>query len=165
MAEVSIRFAVPAERLRPFLSTYWEMAVSGEGIVEDWVPPEWANIRMTLDEPWAFGASPETAKTLPTAIIHGPTSRPTFVRGHAGRAFGIGILPTGWNRLWRANASQWADRFEPLETLMGDDAAALETTLKSAPDFAARAAAADAFMLDLLARTKASAFANSPDVA
>lgn len=158
MAEVSIRFAVPAERLRPFLSTYWEMTVSGDGIVEDWIPPEWANIRMTLDEPWAFGASPETAKTLPTAIIHGPTSRPTFVRGHAGRAFGIGILPTGWNRLWRANASQWADRFEPLETLMGDDAAALETTLKSALGFAARSAAADTFMLDLLARTKASAF-------
>lgn len=158
MAEVSIRFAVPAERLRPFLSTYWEMTVAGGGIVEDWVPPEWANIRMTLDEPWAMGASPDVAETLPAAIIHGPTSRPTFVRGHAGRSFGIGLLPTGWHRLWHADASKWSDTHKPLDTLMGDDAAALVTALKAAPDFEARAAAADTFMSGLLARTKASSF-------
>ena len=158
MAAVSIRFAVPAERLRPFLSTYWEMTVTGEGVVEDWVPPEWANIRMTLDDPWAFGVSPETAETLPTAIIHGATSRPTFVRGHAGRAFGIGILPTGWSRFWHADASKWADSFKPLDTLMGGDAPALEAALKAAPDFEARARTADAFMSGLLAATKASPF-------
>lgn len=158
MAEVSIRFAVPAERLRPFLSTYWEMTVTGDGLVEDWIPPEWANIRMTLDEPWAFGASPETAAKLPTAIIHGPTSRPTFVRGHAGRAFGIGILPTGWNRFWSDDASQWSDAFKPLETLMGDDAAVLEKALKAAPHFEARAAAADAFMTVLLEKSPPTAF-------
>lgn len=153
MADVAVSFAIPTQRLRPFLSTYWEMTVSGEGLIEDWLHPEWANIRMTLDDPWSFGPTPETASVLPIAIIHGPTSHPTFIRGHAGRAFGIGILPTGWNRFWRADASRWADRFDPLSTLMGTDADRLASLMKAAPDFEARAQAADAFMLNLLDRT------------
>lgn len=158
MADVSIRFAVPAERLRPFVSTFWEMTVSGEGFVEDWLHPEWANIRMTLDDPWAFGRTVDELQRLPRAIIHGPTSRPTFVRGHAGRAFGIGILPTGWNRFWQADASAWADRFAPLETLMHEDALKLEIAIKGAADFEARAAEADRFMLALLDGTEPSRF-------
>ena len=77
MAEVFVRFAIPDERLRPYLSTIWEITVVGDGIVEDWLHPEWANIRMTLDDPWAFGPSPDSLSRLPIAIIQGPTSRPT----------------------------------------------------------------------------------------
>lgn len=150
MAEVAVQFAVPAERLRPYLSTYWEMTISGDGTVEDWLHPEWANIRMTLDESWSSGSGPDALVVVPGAIIHGPTSRPTFVRCHAGRAFGIGILPTGWNRFWCADASQWADRFAPLETLMGERAWRLEGALRAAPDFAARVRIADEFMLPWL---------------
>ena len=150
MAEVIVRFAVPDERLRPYLSTIWEMTVTGDGIVEDWLHPEWANIRMTLDDPWAFGPSPDALSRLPIAIIQGPTSRPTFIRGHAGRAFGIGVLPTGWNRLWRVSAHEWADRFTPLATIMGEDAGRLETAVKAAPDFESRVDAANRFMLAML---------------
>lgn len=154
MAEVAVRFAVPAERLRPFLSTYWEMTISGDGFVDDLMHPEWANIRLPLDEQWLFGPTRENLTSVQGAIIHGPTSRPTFVRGHAGRAFGIGVLPTGWNRFWRARASDYADRFAPLETVMGADAGILETGLRTATGFEARAKVADTFMLDLLDRTK-----------
>lgn len=156
MAEVIVRFAVPDERLRPYLSTIWEMTVIGEGIVEDWLHPEWANIRMTLDDPWAFGSSPDTLSRLPHAIIQGPTSRPTFVRGHAGRAFGIGVLPTGWNRLWHAGAYEWADHFAPLAAIMGDDAGLLETSVKTAPDFESRVDAANRFMLAMLDKSRPS---------
>ena len=157
MAEVTIRFAVPGERLRPLLSTYWEMTVTGEGVVDDWLHPEWANIRMALDEPWAFGSSAADVIRLPSAIIQGPTSHPTFVRGHAGRAFGIGILPTGWSRFWNVPAHEWADRFAPLDALMGTDADRLERELKSAPDFETRVEAANAFMLGLFDRSSPSA--------
>lgn len=155
MAEAAVRFAVPAERLRPFLSTYWEMAISGDGFVDDLMHPEWANIRLPLDGQWLFGPTRETLVKVRHAIIHGPTSRPTFVRGHAGRAFGIGVLPTGWNRFWRARASDYADRFAPLETVMGTDASIREAELRAAPDFEARVKVADAFMLGLLDTTKA----------
>lgn len=154
MAGVTVRFAVPAERLRPFLSTYWEMAVTGDGTVGDMMHPEWANIRVPLNGQWLFGPSGETLVHVRSAIIHGPTSRPTFVRGCAGTAFGIGILPTGWHRFWRAEASEYADRFGPLENVMGTSAGALEAALCQAPDFEARAAIADAFMLRLLDTTR-----------
>jgi AraC-like DNA-binding protein len=150
MAEVAVRFAVPAESLRPFLSTYWEMTVSGDGVVDDMMHPEWANVRVPLDEQWLFGGTRETLVHVRRTIIHGPTSRPTFVRGHAGRAFGIGVLPTGWNRFWHARASDYADRFAPLGTVMGADADVLETGLRAATDFEARVSFADSFMLGLL---------------
>jgi hypothetical protein len=77
------------------------MEVSGGGVIEDCLHPEWANIRMSLDTPWAFGASRETARVLDgRAIIHGATRTVTFIRGYEGRSFGIGILPSGWNLLW-----------------------------------------------------------------
>lgn len=159
MAEVAVRFAFPAARLRPFVSTYWEMEVTGEGSVEDMLHPEWANIRMSLDRPWDFGASLASVATLTQpGIIHGPTSRPTYIRGHAGRAFGIGILPTGWNRFWCADASGFADKFLPLDALMGADAQRLEAQLAKAKDLPARADVADAFLTGLLDRSKRTLF-------
>lgn len=155
MAGVAVRFAVPAERLRPFLSTYWEMSISGDGVVDDMMHPEWANIRVPIDGQWLFGPSSEALVDVRSAIIHGPTSRPTFVRGRAGKAFGIGVLPTGWNRFWCAEASDHADRFTPLETVMGAGANALQAALHGAPDFEARVGVADTFMLDMLERAKA----------
>lgn len=154
MAEVAVRFGVPAERLRPFLSTYWEMTISGDGVVDDMMHPEWANIRLPLDGQWLFGPSSEALVHVQSAIIHGPTSRPTFVRGQAGKAFGIGVLPTGWNRFWSAEASDHADRFTALETVMGVGANALEAALHDAPDFEGRVRVADSFMLDLLDRAR-----------
>lgn len=156
MAEVAVRFAIPDERLRPYLSTIWEMTVIGDGNVEDWLPPEWANIRMTLDDPWSFGPSPDSLSRLPIAIIQGPTSRPTFVRGHAGRAFGIGVLPTGWNRLWHVSAHEWADRFAPLATIMRADADRLESVIKLASDFESRVDAANHFMQEMLDKSRPS---------
>lgn len=155
MAGVAVRFAVPAERLRPFLSTYWEMTVSGDGVVDDMMHPEWANIRVPIDGQWLFGPASEALLHVQSAIIHGPTSRPTFVRGRAGKAFGIGVLPTGWNRFWRAEASDHADRFTPLETVMGAAASALEVALHDAHDFEGRVSVADSFMLDMLDRARA----------
>ncbi len=158
MSEVVIEFAMPDERLRPYISTYWQMTVTGEGVVEDWLHPEWANIRLALDTPWQFGPSPDALHRLSTAIIHGPTSHPTFIRGQAGGAFGIGILPTGWNRLWKADASRFADQVLPLDTLMGRAADALSDALRAAPDLAARARISDAALLALLDARAASAF-------
>ncbi len=159
MAEVTIRFAMPAERLRSYVSTYYEMDVTGDGTVEDMLHPEWANIRMTLDTPWEFGSSPTSRETLPgLGIIHGPTSKPTYIRGHAGQVFGIGILPTGWNRLWRANASLFANRFLPLASVMGEDADALLVKLAGASDLVQRTEIADHVLTALLDATPRTEF-------
>lgn len=160
VAEVSVRFAMPAPRLRPYISTYWELTVTGDGAIEDLLPPEWANIRMTFDTPWDFGSSRENMTRLKTeAIIQGPTSRATWVRGPVGTAFGIGVLPTGWNRIWKADASECADQVQPLDTLVGQDMAArCHAELAACTSLADRAAHCDALMLSLLEATPRSAF-------
>ena len=143
MAEVAVRFAIPSEPLRPFISTYWELEAIGDGLVEGMLHPEWANIRTTLDSIWSYGPTKEEVAELSTPIIiHGPTSRPTYINGVAGRNFGIGILPTGWSRIIRADASLYADQFPPLAQVLGGDAEALFEVIKRQPDFASRAAAA-----------------------
>jgi AraC-like DNA-binding protein len=162
MVLVSVAFTLPDDRLRPYLSTYYEMTVA-DGPVQDYLHPEWANIRMSLDEPWEFTLHGQGVVNAGNAIIHGPTSRPTLVRGAGGRAFGIGILPTGWNRLWKANASAFADKVLPLADLMGDAAEPLLAALRAAPDFAARKAISDAVMLGLLGRSKRKPFDEQVD--
>lgn len=160
LAEVSVRFAMPTPRLRPYISTYWELTVTGEGMVEDLLPPEWANIRLTLDSPWEFGATRENMKRLhDAAIIQGPTSRATWVRGPVSTNFGIGILPTGWNRIWKADASAFADKVLPLSTLIGTkEAARRHADLAACTSLEERAAHCDATMLAELSAAPRSAF-------
>lgn len=152
MAEVTVRFAVPAPRLRPYVSTYWQLTVVGEGAVEDLLPPEWANIRLSFDTPWAFGATRESIEHLADkAIIQGATSRATWVRGPVSTNFGIGILPTGWNRIWKTDAHAFADQVRPLSALIGsDNAAGWYTALSACPTLDARAAHCDGLLLAAL---------------
>jgi AraC-like DNA-binding protein len=152
MAEVAVQFAIPSEALRPFISTYWELQVTGDGTVQDMLHPEWANIRMTLDRPWDYGPSIAALERLQTPIImHGATSRPTYIRGAAGRNFGIGILPTGWNRLIGGDASAFADRYRSLsDAIGGHEADLLYAKIIVEPSFEGRADAADTWLLDRL---------------
>lgn len=163
MAEVAVRFAIPSEPLRPFISTYWEMEVTGTGVVEDMLHPEWANIRITLDVPWEFGRSSQTLVPMVDGIIHGPTSHGTYVRGAASTAFGIGLLPTGWNRFWRRAANEYADQTRSLDVLMGDDAKLLIAGARGLPDLAARAAFADETFLAILAKSPRTPFDDRVD--
>lgn len=151
---------MPAPRLRPYVSTYWELTVTGDGVIEDLLPPEWANIRMTFDCPWEFGSSRENmARLQDEAIIQGPSSCATWVRGPASRNFGIGILPTGWNRLWKADASQYADKVLPLAQLIGEEEAfQRHATLSACKSLAERAVHCDAILLGYLEDTPRTSF-------
>jgi AraC-like DNA-binding protein len=151
---------MPAPRLQPYISTYWELTVTGEGTIEDLLPPEWANIRLTFDCPWEFGTTRENmARLQDDAIIQGATSRATWVRGPASTNFGIGILPTGWNRLWKADASAFADNVLPLSSLIGAEKASdLLAGLTVCASLEERAAYCDAMMLAELDASPKSAF-------
>lgn len=146
---------MPAPRLRPYISTYWQLTVTGEDAVEDLLPPEWANIRLTFDHPWAFGSNRESMSRLDTeAIIQGPTSRATWVRGPASTNFGIGVLPTGWNRIWKADASQFADKVLPLPALIGaEETAKRHAALAACSSLEERAAHCDELLLSYLEAT------------
>lgn len=153
---ISIAFRAPAQDLLPFISTYYEFTVAGHDSVEDYLHPEWGNIRMALDKPWIIGMDPrgQPIHSGVPSILQGPTSKPTYIKG-SGTSFGIGILPSGWSRLWDIDASSLADRIVPLATVLDDpESSAFIRDIYGAAGIDARKAIADRFLLQRVGRSK-----------
>ncbi len=153
---VTVRFFMPSPALTPYISTYYLTEVRGDpGIaVQDWLHPEWANVRLTRTPNWqaAIGSGPlgEPAAMIGT----GPTCQAThFITGPA-RIWGIGVLPLGWARLCSGDAALHADRFTDARTEPAYSAFAplFDLTFTDQPDPAAEAARIDAFLLSELDR-------------
>ncbi|EAQ28371.1 50S ribosomal protein L20 [Erythrobacter sp. NAP1] len=110
---ITIRFALPAEELRPYVTTYYctEVAASPkEPVLEDYLHPEWANLRF-MDEGWAQSAIGDAPlEASPAFSATGPTSKAARFRIGTGRSWGIGLMPLGWANFVDAPASDYADR-------------------------------------------------------
>lgn len=111
-ARVATRFFPVSEALRPYCSIVYLTEVDAPpGVrVEDYLHPEWANLRFIEGEPLlaAFGGG--APAVAPHFVVTGPTSQATyFAAGHM-RAWGIGILPAGWAKFFALPAETLADR-------------------------------------------------------
>ncbi|MHA7820421.1 MAG: helix-turn-helix domain-containing protein [Erythrobacter sp.] len=131
---ITIRFALPGAELRPYVTTYYYtevVASPSEPMIEDYLHPEWANLRF-IDRGLAQSAiSDAPLENVPCFAATGPTSRATRFRVSSGRSWGIGLMPLGWANLVTAPASDYADRvadgsrdkafaaFQPLEQALG----------------------------------------------
>lgn len=155
---VAVRFVMPSPALAPYISTYYltEVNLPDGEFVEDWLHPEWANLRVSNNAKWTFALGEGPLERLPEAILTGPTSIAAHFRlGGGSRVWGIGLLPLGWLRLLGVPASGFVDR---TTTLGGEPAAAPlaalpETVFAATPNPAEEAARIDAYLLDLLARS------------
>ena len=111
-ARVATRFFPLSAALRPYISTIYltEVAVPGDARVEDYLHPEWANMRFVEGEaPFAaVGGGP--AAPAPRFIVTGPTSRATYFAAGNMRLWGIGILPMGWAKFLSPPAAELADQ-------------------------------------------------------
>lgn len=153
---VSVEFRVPSPELAQWFSTFYEMRIDGDEPLLDCLPPEWANLQTGIDQLFGMGHEPggPFPHTPSRTVLRGPTRRPTWVTG-LGRAFGIGILPTGWTRLWPQPCNLYADRIVCLSELAGTAAyRRLERNLHAAPDFDARIAVAEEWLSAALAASK-----------
>ena len=112
-AGVALRFFLPPPSLRPFVSTLYHMEISGADPqpIEDWLHPEWANLRIIPDRTVAAGIGGKPLQRIPRAVVVGPTSVATHFRACNGRSWGIGLLPLGWARLTAAPASSYSDDY------------------------------------------------------
>ena len=85
---VTLRFALPSEDLRPFVTTYYltEFRPSPfEPAVEDYLHPEWFNLRFQ-PEGWASSAMGKAPlEQSPRFAVTGPTTLSTRVRIGDGR--------------------------------------------------------------------------------
>ena len=110
---VTIRFALPSAKLRPFVTTYYYTKVAAsptEPVLQDYLHPEWPNLRFTPAN-WAKAAIGADAllATTPAFSVTGPTSMATQFQIASGRSWGIGLMPLGWASLFDAGASDYAD--------------------------------------------------------
>ena len=111
---VSLRFALPAEPLRPFITTYYCTDVScspRQPWLEDYLHPEWANLRFLakIQAHSVIGAG--ELRPCPSFTVTGPTSRAARFRVSSGLSWGIGLLPLGWAKLIKGQAADYVDRF------------------------------------------------------
>jgi len=110
---VKLRFALPAEELRPFITTYYRTEVQcspNEPWLEDYLHPEWPNLRF-MEKGFseaAIGQGP--LETTPPFSVSGPTSLATRFRISSGSSWGIGLMPLGWATFVDGQAGDYADR-------------------------------------------------------
>jgi AraC-like DNA-binding protein len=154
---VRTSFFMPSPALAPYVSTYYltEFALRPDEVVEDWLHPEWANVRMSDTAAWKSGPSGQDLQPLARMIATGPTGAAThFSVSGAARTWGIGLLPCGWLRFANAQASQLADKTEDVSggAALGHFAPLYPQVFSGPPDPPREAALIDAFMLDLLSQ-------------
>lgn len=110
--KVKTSFFLPSDALRPYVSMIYSTLVEAprDARVEDYLHPEWANLRFFLGKPAISAIGSDTPTESPRFVVTGVTSRGTFVSLGAGRSWGIGIMPAGWAKFFRAPAVEFADR-------------------------------------------------------
>lgn len=110
--KVSLRFHLPSPELAPFITTYYLMEIDagGSGFVEDWLHPEWANLRIVTEGAVEAATGLDEPDPMPRCIGAGPTSLATRFRIRKARIWGVGMLPMGWLKFVDGSAADYADR-------------------------------------------------------
>ena len=139
---VRSHFYTPPEQFDGCFTTFYHMSlqVDGDGFVQDYLQPEWANIRFFAGAcPEAEIGSHRVAGAGFTAT--GPSSLPCKFELGASEMWGIGFLPLGWARFIEADAFDLANglwdgsqhpafaKFDRLSRVLCDPEAAREDQL------------------------------------
>lgn len=159
---VSTRFFMPSPALAPYVSTYYltDFALGEGDAVEDWLHPEWANLRFADQPRWRSAIGSADFVSLPESIGTGPTALATHFRVEGPmRSWGVGLLPLGWLRLLDVPANQLADRTAPCEagSAFAAFAGLRDAVFQGPPDPVGEAARIDAYLLALIGQRPAHA--------
>lgn len=93
------RFFQPPPELRRYFTTFYHITYESGAAsrIEDYLHPEWGNLRFACDNTISAFAPDGTAVDGLTFCATGPSSRTVkFSLGAKGRMWGIGLLPLGW---------------------------------------------------------------------
>lgn len=110
---VETRFFPVSDALRPYASIIYltEVAVPADVRIEDYLHPEWANMRFIEGETTHSAIGDAPVAPAPAFNVSGPTSKATYFSVGSMRTWGIGILPAGWAKFFALSAEDLADRF------------------------------------------------------
>jgi AraC-like DNA-binding protein len=148
---MQLRYFLPRADLRDHVRAYYLFET-----LERTVQPlaaELGNIRCLLSGSGRFLFADGSSAPFAPAVLIGPTMAAYALEAEAGtRAFGIGILPRGWQALFGVSAEEIANRVVDLSALAGRAARAAGEEIMNARDLPEMAAAADRFFALLLER-------------
>jgi AraC-like DNA-binding protein len=154
---VQLRFALPAEALQPFITTYYRTDVicsPRKPWLEDRLHPRWANLRFLSAGEAQAAVGVGELRPCPAFAAGGPTSQAMRFRLRSGFSWGIGLRPLGWERLFAGAACDYADRFvdgaaDPVFAVFVPLAGALAA---SGGDYAAEIALIESHMEEVFAK-------------
>ncbi|WP_435418983.1 helix-turn-helix domain-containing protein [Parerythrobacter aurantius] len=106
-----LRLSSVAPDLAPYISSLYRTEVDAETVIEDWLPPEEANLRTGSAETYTAAIGTAPLAKVPANILSGATDRVTHLRVAGGRFWGIGLTPAGWARFIDQPADGMANRF------------------------------------------------------
>ncbi|MBN8845604.1 MAG: AraC family transcriptional regulator [Sphingomonadales bacterium] len=151
---VATRFFPVSDALRPYCTIIYltEVATPQGTRVEDYLHPEWANLRFIDGEPSLAAVGGGAPEPAPHFVVTGPTSKATFFAAGNMRAWGIGILPAGWAKFFALPAEELADRsVDGTRHPAFSDIAPLAGKLRQANDVEAAARILDDHFVQMLA--------------
>lgn len=90
------------------------MVDPGTPPVVDQIYPEWPNVRFAVGGSMSLCTGPGALEDCTPAGGIGPTSHATHFRLGTGCFWSVGLTPLGWARFIDADASDYAERWEPI---------------------------------------------------
>ena len=108
-----------APDLAPYTLGCYRTEVAKDTLVEDWLPPEQANLRTGTAEVYEAAIGDDPLVEVPPAVLSGATNRVTRLRIRDGKFWGIGLTPAGWARLIGHQASDMANSFRDIRSVDG----------------------------------------------
>jgi len=108
---ISVRFFRLSEALQPyFTALYLTVIEAGDGMVEDYLHPEWAAMRFTQGPPPIASIGPGPLVRQWPFVAGGPTSVATHFTVATSRVWGLGMQPVGWAKFVDTSAADLANK-------------------------------------------------------
>lgn len=107
---IAVRFFRLSEPLeRYFTALYLTEIDAGDGLVTDYLHPEWAALRFTEGPPPVASVGPGALAPQWPFVANGPTSRSIQFGVRTSRVWGLGLQPAGWAKFAIGDASTLAN--------------------------------------------------------
>ena len=109
---ISVRFFRLSEALQPYFTALYltEIDAGDDGLVEDYLHPEWAAMRFTEGPPPIACLGPGELKPQWPFVAGGPTSVATHFAVRTSRIWGLGMQPAGWAKFADGPAADLANK-------------------------------------------------------
>lgn len=108
---IVVQFFQPSPALRPYLTAFYltEIDAPPGVLVDDYLHPEWAALRLTEGTPPVASVGPGPMRPQWPLVANGPTSRTIHFGVEKSRVWGIGLQPAGWAKFVPESADALAN--------------------------------------------------------